>query len=120
MFNSTCEFSCKNVDISLIQNNSTNNTTKYRKNINRPYTSTPEEYITQNVDFILYVMDISYFSGKMEMYCRYKELNYIRIEPTFLELHEIAKYVSNKSSICRVYGVCVVWVYVVCVVVVVL
>ena len=45
-------------------------------------------------DFYLYVMDISYFSGKMEMYCRYKELNCKRLEPTFTELFEIAQHVS--------------------------
>ena len=45
------------------------------------------------IDFILYVMDISYFSGKMELYCRYKELNFMRVEPTFSELFDIAKEV---------------------------
>jgi hypothetical protein len=46
-----------------------------------------------HTDFFLYVMDVSYFSGKMEMYCRYKELNFMRVEPTFIELKEIGSQV---------------------------
>jgi len=45
-------------------------------------------------DFFLYVMDVSYFSGKMEMYCRYKGLNFMRVEPTFLELKQIGSEIG--------------------------
>ena len=51
---------------------------------------------TNPFDFVLYVMDISYFSGKMEMYCRYKELKFQRVEPTYYELQEI----GTKVCIC--------------------
>ena len=40
-------------------------------------------------DFKLYVMDLSYFSGKLEMYFRYKELKYQRLEPTCKQLADI-------------------------------
>ena len=42
-------------------------------------------------DFLLYLMDLSYFSGKLEMYFRYRNFNFERIEPTLSELYEIKK-----------------------------
>lgn len=103
---SPCDFSCHNLNLNnyeFIKNISTDSdviTTddiiQNENNRNKNFPSNPEQYIKDpNVDFILYVMDISYFSGKMEMYCRYKELKFIRIEPTFKELHEISKHVSG-------------------------
>ena len=40
-------------------------------------------------DFKLYTMDISYFSGKLEMYMRYKELKFQRLEPHLEEFDAI-------------------------------
>ena len=53
-------------------------------------------------DFLLYVMDISYFSGKLEMYFRYRNFNFLRIEPTLSELHEIKKK-TGTSQVPLVY-----------------
>lgn len=37
-------------------------------------------------DFDLFVLDVSYFSGKLECYFRYKELDFKRCEPTIRQL----------------------------------
>ena len=42
-------------------------------------------------DFLLYLMDLSYFSGKLEMYFRYRNFNFQRLEPTLSELYKIKK-----------------------------
>lgn len=49
-------------------------------------------------DFLLYVMDISYFSGKLEMYFRYRDFNFQRIEPTMSELFEIKKQTGTSQT----------------------
>lgn len=46
---------------------------------------------SKSPDFLLYLMDLSYFSGKLEMYFRYRNFNFERIEPTLSELYEIKK-----------------------------
>ena len=40
-------------------------------------------------DFKLYTMDLSYFSGKLEMYFRYKQISFQRIEPHAKEFETI-------------------------------
>ena len=52
----------------------------------------------KNPDFLLYLMDLSYFSGKLEMYFRYRNFNFQRIEPTLSELYEI----KNKAGTTQV------------------
>ena len=42
-------------------------------------------------DFLLYLMDLSYFSGKLEMYFRYRNFNFQRLEPRLSELYDIKK-----------------------------
>ena len=49
-------------------------------------------------DFLLYVMDISYFSGKLEIYFRYRDFNFQRIEPTMSELFEIKKQTGTSQT----------------------
>ena len=39
-----------------------------------------------NPDYTLYLYDISYFSGKMEGYLRYKQIPYRRVEPSWREI----------------------------------
>ena len=53
-------------------------------------------------DFILYLMDISYFSGKLEMYFRYRNFKFLRIEPTLSDLFEIKKK-TGTSQVPLVY-----------------
>ena len=49
-------------------------------------------------DFLMYLMDISYFSGKLEMYFRYRDFNFQRIEPTMSELFEIKKQTGTSQT----------------------
>lgn len=53
-------------------------------------------------DFLLYLMDISYFSGKLEMYFRYRNFKFLRVEPTLSELFEIKKK-TGTSQVPLVY-----------------
>ena len=46
----------------------------------------PQRQPTGEKSLRLYVFDISYLSGKMEAYLRYKELPYERVEPGWNEL----------------------------------
>ena len=55
-------------------------------------------------DFLLYLMDISYFSGKLEMYFRYRDFKFKRVEPTMSELFEIKKQ-TGTSQVPLVYDV---------------
>jgi len=48
-------------------------------------------------DFLLYVMDLSYFSGKLEAYFRYQDFNFKRIEPLVSELAEIKKETGTSQ-----------------------
>ena len=43
-------------------------------------------------------MDISYFSGKLEMYFRYRNFNFRRIEPTMSELFVIKKKTGTSQT----------------------
>jgi glutathione S-transferase len=54
-------------------------------------------------DFILYTMDLSYFSGKLEMYLRYKEVSYIRIEPHALEFETILSKNTGCEQLPQMY-----------------
>jgi len=50
-----------------------------------------------NPDFYLYLMDLSYFSGKLEMYFRYQDFNFKRVEPPLTELGEIKKETGTSQ-----------------------
>lgn len=52
--------------------------------------------IPKGIDFKLYTMDLSYFSGKLEMYLRYKQIQFERIEPHAQEYETIL--CTNTSS----------------------
>ena len=54
-------------------------------------------------DFKLYTMDLSYFSGKLEMYFRYKELSFDRIEPTAREFFDILYKNTGTEQVPQVY-----------------
>ena len=54
-------------------------------------------------DFILYTMDLSYFSGKMEMYLRYKEINFERIEPHAEEFDSILCKNTGTEQLPQLY-----------------
>ncbi len=53
--------------------------------------------------FDLYVMDVSYFSGKLECYFRFKELGYRRIEPTLRELQQLGREHTGSTQVPLVY-----------------
>lgn len=54
-------------------------------------------------DFKLYTMDLSYFCGKLEMYFRYKELSFDRIEPTAREFYDILYLNTGTEQVPQVY-----------------
>lgn len=54
-------------------------------------------------DFILYTMDLSYFSGKLEMYLRYKEINHHRFEPHALEFETILCKNTGTEQLPQLY-----------------
>mmetsp|Transcript_25526 Transcript_25526/g.37687 ORF Transcript_25526/g.37687 Transcript_25526/m.37687 type:complete len:453 (+) Transcript_25526:140-1498(+) len=54
-------------------------------------------------EFKMYTMDLSYFSGKLEMYCRYKEIPYERIEVTGREMNEILARNSGTEQVPQLY-----------------
>ena len=55
-----------------------------------------------NPDFVLYLMDLSYFSGKLETYFRYQDFNFRRVEPLLSQLGEIKKE-TGTSQVPLVY-----------------
>ena len=59
----------------------------------------PPRASTARPRFDLYVMDISYFSGKLECYFNFKELDYRRLEPTLAELQRIARVHTGSSQV---------------------
>ncbi len=54
-------------------------------------------------DFKFYTMDLSYFSGKLEMYFRYKEIPFDRFEPTAREFEEILCANTGSEQMPQVY-----------------
>jgi glutathione S-transferase len=54
-------------------------------------------------DFKLLVMDVSYFSGKLESYFRYKELSFDRVEPTLRELAQIKEKFTGTMQVPLVF-----------------
>jgi glutathione S-transferase len=50
-------------------------------------------------DFKLYTMDLSYFSGKLEMYLRFKEISFERIEPNSCEMDTILHHHSGTEQV---------------------
>lgn len=54
-------------------------------------------------DFKFYTMDLSYFSGKLEMYFRYKEIPHERVEPTGKEFNEILYVNTGTEQLPQVY-----------------
>lgn len=54
-------------------------------------------------DFKLYTMDLSYFSGKMEMYLRYKRIFFQRIEPTAREFETILSANTGTEQLPQLY-----------------
>lgn len=54
-------------------------------------------------DFKLYTMDLSYFSGKMEMYLRYKRIHFQRIEPTAREFETILSANTRTEQLPQLY-----------------
>ena len=54
-------------------------------------------------DFKLYTMDLSYFSGKMEMYMRYKEITFQRTEPHALEFESILCENTGTEQLPQLY-----------------
>lgn len=47
-------------------------------------------------DFYLVGEDLSYFTGKLECYLRYKELNFCRVEATLTQFQNIADRFTGK------------------------
>ena len=54
-------------------------------------------------DFKLYTMDLSYFSGKMEMYLRYKQISFQRIEPNAREFETILSANTRSEQLPQLY-----------------
>jgi hypothetical protein len=54
-------------------------------------------------DFKLYTMDLSYFAGKLEMYFRYKELSFERIEGTSRDHNDILFPHTRSEQVPQVY-----------------
>ena len=52
-----------------------------------------------NPRFDLYVMDISYFSGKLECYFNFKELPHRRLEPTLAELEVLGREHTGTTQV---------------------
>ena len=50
-----------------------------------------------NPDYLLYLLDISYFSGKLESYFRYQDLGFARVEPKISELGDIKKLTGTSQ-----------------------
>lgn len=54
-------------------------------------------------DFKLYTMDLSYFSGKLEMYLRFKEIFFERIEPHAEEFESILYKNTGSEQLPQLY-----------------
>jgi hypothetical protein len=54
-------------------------------------------------DFKFYTMDLSYFCGKLEMYFRYKEISFDRIEPTAKEFFDILYVNTGTEQVPQIY-----------------
>lgn len=54
-------------------------------------------------DFVLYTMDISYFSGKLEMYLKYKNISFERIEPHSEEHESILSKNTGSEQLPQLY-----------------
>jgi glutathione S-transferase len=54
-------------------------------------------------DFKLYTMDLSYFSGKLEMYLRYKQITFQRIEPIAREFETILSANTRSEQLPQLY-----------------
>ena len=74
----------------------------------------PKDLLTENIkdskdllkdsyDFILFTMDLSYFSGKLEMYLNYKEINYLRYEPSAREFDLILYSHTGTEQLPQLY-----------------
>lgn len=63
----------------------------------------PESNPPNGEDFKLYTMDLSYFSGKMEMYLRYKQIRFQRIEPTSKEFETILSPNTGTEQLPQLY-----------------
>lgn len=63
----------------------------------------PSHPAPEGVDFKFYTMDLSYFSGKLEMYFRYKEITHERIEPTAREFNEILFANTGSEQLPQVF-----------------
>lgn len=63
----------------------------------------PDNPSPDGSDFKMYTMDLSYFSGKLEMYFRYKEISFERIEPTAQEFHDILFANTGSEQVPQVY-----------------
>lgn len=63
----------------------------------------PSHAIPENIWFKLYTMDISYFSGKIEMYCRYKGIPFQRIEPHSYEHETILAKNTGSEQLPQLY-----------------
>ena len=58
-----------------------------------------EDVETLPYEFYLFGFDLSYFTGKLECYLRYKELNFCRIEPTMEQLAKLqTKFTGNAME----------------------
>lgn len=49
-------------------------------------------------EFYLFGMDLSYFTGKLECYMRYKELNFCRIEPTMKQIGRLQTKFTGRNN----------------------
>jgi glutathione S-transferase len=54
-------------------------------------------------DFKFYTMDLSYFSGKLEMYLRFKEISFERIEPNSYEMDTILHHHSGTEQVPQLF-----------------
>lgn len=62
-----------------------------------------EEEEEERIDFILYTMDLSYFSGKLEVYLNYKEYKYKRYEPSAKEFDQILFQNTGSEQLPQLY-----------------
>jgi hypothetical protein len=58
----------------------------------------PEQEEEEEPDFTMYLMDISYFSGKLETYFRWQGLRWRRVEATWSQLARL-KLAAGTSQV---------------------
>jgi glutathione S-transferase len=63
----------------------------------------PPTHSQSNFDFKLFTMDLSYFSGKLEMYLRYKEISFERIELSAAQFETILYHQSGTEQVPQLY-----------------